>query len=106
NFIINGNINFNPPATLADPNTHLVFEFDDTADNPTVIFKSVSNLLEIPNNTRIEFKGNGTVWFQDGMSIVLNGGATLNRAVFAVTDSAKMRLSATGLPPIVGPSTV
>jgi hypothetical protein len=99
-FVIAGQLIFNQ-------NAHLIFEFDKKSENPMVIFDSSAHqLLQIPTQTRIEFRGNGTVWFQDGMAIELQGNNSDDKAIFAVTDLAKMRLSSKTDSSSVGDATV
>jgi len=87
-FVINGNL-------LFDEQSDVTFEFVQSENNgvlPEVYFASdYRNLLEIPNGSRLKFKGKGRIIFQDGYVIQLTGGMH-QQAECIIEDSAELSL--------------
>ncbi len=92
---------------IVDENSELIFEFDQEADDATIIFDTSlgNNMLTIPENTIVRFKGTGTVIFTDGFTIKLESNdigpntALLyfsDNAVAQLFDSATMTISGRG----------
>ena len=86
---VSNQLTINGALTCA-ANAHLVFEFDEQATNPTVIFPA-SSTLTLASNVRIEFKGNGTVQFGDGSQIIFMGGSPKSSLI--IHDGATMQLA-------------
>lgn len=84
--IFDGNIIF-------DLGARLTFDFDENADNPTVIFNSSTyKTLFLSSLVQLEFKGKGTVQFADGKSITFVGTTIDERATVILSDQVTMRL--------------
>ncbi|MCK4265429.1 hypothetical protein KAW80_03665 [Candidatus Babeliales bacterium] len=89
-FTISGNI-------LFEPDSELIFEFNDRGDNPTVY---LANNITVSPNSRLAFKGKGTLKLKDGVNIIFEGNDTLssselwfeNRALMILEENATVTL--------------
>jgi len=72
--------------------SELIFEFNDKAINPSIIF---SKDITLPANSKIEFRGNGTVTFDDDVEIIFTGAAS-TKPKFVLSDHTVMQLESGG----------
>lgn len=78
---------------IFDVGARLTFEFDESANNPTVIFdSSVYKTLFLSPLVQLEFKGTGTVLFTNGKCITFTGTQDTEQALITITDDAAMKL--------------
>jgi len=91
--VVSNKMIFNGPI-IFDEGAELTFIFDPRAENPAIIFNAAYNdTIRLPLLSKLEFRGNGTIWFVNGKKFVCQGTSAKNKPIIAFTESAHLRLS-------------